>query len=269
MDYKFKKILIGFDNSAASLIALEKAIKTCEAFGAELYLIHVNNDTSKEDHFKDFMYEKAENTGIKIHYVERKGNVSRELQLAEKEVEADLIFLGSHGLNGFQPYWIGSNAIRVVGASHCPVITVQATSAEIDFKNIILPLDNSDETRQKVPYAKVFAKAFNSRVHIYCVSKDSSNATKNKLKIYGKQVADYLKSFNIDYTLSQNYGGSVAQMCIDYAFERKAGLIMMMTETESDSWFMGTLAQQLINHSTVPVMSIHSRDLYLSGASGY
>jgi nucleotide-binding universal stress UspA family protein len=64
-------------------------------------------------------------------------------------------------------------------------------------------------------------------------------------------------------------GKSVAQTCIDYAVEKNAGLIMMMTETESNSWFMGTVAQQLVNHSPVPIMSIHSRDLYLTGQAGY
>ena len=45
--------------------------------------------------------------------------------------------------------------------------------------------------------------------------------------------------------------------------------MLIMTETESAGLFMGTYAQQLVNSSTFPVMSIHSRDTRLVGASGY
>ena len=82
-------------------------------------------------------------------------------------------------------------------------------------------------------------------------------------------VISWLTDIGIKVTYDLRQGSSVAQTCIDYAIERNAGLIMMMTETESNNWFMGTVAQQLVNHSPVPILSIHSRDLYLSGDTGY
>ena len=62
---------------------------------------------------------------------------------------------------------------------------------------------------------------------------------------------------------------NVAESCISYGEEVNAGLMLIMTETESAGLFMGTYAQQLVNSSTLPVMSIHSRDTRLAGASGY
>lgn len=268
MEYQFKKILIGFDNSAASLMAFEKAIVVCRAFATELYVLNVKDPKNTVDYL-EIIERKAQQYHVKIHFLERKGNVSREIHAVEKEIGADLIFMGAHGLNGFQPYWIGSNAMRVVSSSQCPVITVQADSAKTNFSDILLPLDNSIETRQKVPYAVVLAKAFNSTVHVLSVSKDTSEETRNRIAIYGKQTCEYLDKYGIQHTYDLMQGKSVAATCIDYAVKKNAGLIMMMTETENDSWFMGTVAQQLINHSPVPVLSIHSRDLFLTGASGY
>ncbi|MFM9944146.1 MAG: universal stress protein, partial [Bacteroidia bacterium] len=269
MDYKFKKILIGFDNSAAAVIALNKALHTCKIFKTSLYVINVKDPKSAESGYGINIQQEADKFGVPIQYMEKRGHVSREIHATEKEIKADLIFMGAHGLNGFQPYWIGSNAIRVVSASTCPVITVQADAAETDFTNIVLPLDNSVETRQKVPYAAVFAKAFGATIHVLSVSKDKSAETHNRIQIYGKQTMTYLEEREIKCTFDLKQGKSVAQTCIDYGIEKKAGLIMMMTETESNSWFMGTAAQQLVNHSPIPVMSIHSRDLYLAGESGY
>lgn len=269
MDYKFKKILIGFDNSAASVIALQKALETCKIFNTSLYVVNVKDPKNLESGYGINIQQEANKYGVEIQYMEKRGNVSREIHATEKEIKADLIFMGSHGLNGFQPYWIGSNALRVIAASNCPVITVQADSAQTDFSNIILPLDNSSETRQKVPYASLFAKAFNSTIHILAVSKDTTAETHNRLEIYGKQTIKFLDDREIKHTFEMRQGKSVAQTCIDYAVEKNAGLIMMMTETESNNWFMGTVAQQLVNHSPIPVMSIHSRDLNLTGQAGY
>ncbi len=269
MDYKFKKILLGYDNSAASVIALRKALQTCKIFGTCLHVVNVKDPKNLENGYGINIQQEAEKYGVEINYMDKRGNVSREIHATEKEIKADLIFMGAHGLNGFQPYWIGSNAIRVVSSSSCPVITVQADSAPSDFKSIVLPLDNSPETRQKVPYAAILGLAFGATIHVLAVSKNNTDETHNRLEIYGKQTLKYLEDREIKHSFAIRQGKSVAQTCIDYAVEKDAGLIMMMTETENNNWFMGTVAQQLVNHSPIPVLSIHSRDLFLSGQAGY
>ncbi|MCB9251480.1 MAG: universal stress protein [Flavobacteriales bacterium] len=269
MDYTFKKILLAYDHSGASKVALEKALYTCKAFNTGLTIVNIKNAKSTDEDFRSEVETILKNSGVAYEYVERSGNVSKEISILEREIGADLIFMGSHGVQGFQPYWIGSNAYRVVSASSCPVITIQEDSASADFSNILLPLDNSIETRQKVPYCVIFAKAFKATVHILSVSKDSSEETTMKITAYANQTANYLNERGIPNTFDIIQGQSVPQTCIDYAKEKKAGLIMMMTETESASWFMGTYAQQLINHSPIPILSIHSRDLLLMDAAGY
>ena len=269
MDYKFKKILIGFDNSRASQVALDKALQTCKAFGSDLYVVNVKTAKSTQDDFSAIVNEKALLYKVTVHYMERRGTVSKEIAGAERDLGADLIFMGAHGKKGFQPYWIGSNAGRVVSASSCPVITVQEDAANMNFLDIILPLDDSMETRQKVPYAVVMAKGFNATVHILAVSKDKSEETKRLISAYSRQTEIYLDERNVKYTLELRQGTDVPQACIDYALEKKAGMIMMMTGTESANWFMGTYAQQLINHSPIPICAIHSRAMLLAGAAGY
>lgn len=269
MDYKFNKVLLGYDNSAASKVALDKALQTCKAFHSDLYVVNVISSKSNETGFKDEVMSKASAYGIQIHYIEKSGNVSKEISHTEREIGADLIFMGSHGVQGFQPYWIGSNAMRVVSAASCPVITVQEDSANADFSKILLPLDDSIETRQKVPYSVVFAKAFNATIHVLSVSKSISEETTRRINAYANQSINYLEERNVKIVSDIRQGTNVPTACIDYAKENNIGLIMMMAETESSSWFMGTYAQQLVNHSPIPVMAIHGRDLLLADAPGY
>ncbi len=269
MDYKFKKILIGYDNSSASEVALDKALQTCKSFGSDLYVVNVKNKNSSDSNFSDIVNKKARPYNVKVHYMERRGTVSKEIAGAERDIGADLIFMGAHGKKGFQPYWIRSNAGRVVSASQCPVITIMEDAANMNFRDIILPLDDSMETRQKVPYAVILAKGLNATIHILAVSKDKSEETKRLISAYSRQAEEYFDERNVQYTLELMQGENVPQACIDYAIEKKAGLIMMMTGTDGINWFMGTYAQQLISHSPVPVCAIHSRDVLLSGAAGY
>jgi nucleotide-binding universal stress UspA family protein len=46
---------------------------------------------------------------------------------------------------------------------------------------------------------------------------------------------------------------------------------MIMTEQEpnSSAFFMGKFAQQMVNHSPIPVMSIRPREIGIAGGSGY
>jgi D-arabinose 1-dehydrogenase-like Zn-dependent alcohol dehydrogenase len=142
-------------------------------------------------------------------------------------------------------------------------------SSSPELNHILLPLLDSVTTRQKVSYCIQLAKAFGSTVHILGISKSSSSETKKHVSSYVKQTINYLSKKGIKNTHEEKYGVNVAESCISYGEEVNAGLMLIMTETESAGLFMGTYAQQLVNSSTLPVMSIHSRDTRLAGASGY
>jgi nucleotide-binding universal stress UspA family protein len=271
MSIKFKKILVGFDNSPSSKIAIEKSVDTASLFDSEITAVYVtDNEKDPEiDENKKYIIELSERRKRPIEFIVKTGRAYKEINTLEREIGADLIFLGTHGKQGWQPFWIGSTAFRIVSASNCPVITISETTKKVDLQDILLPLADSIESRQKVPYAAVLAKAFNATVHILKVSSDKDKATQNRLNIYARQTEKYLDERNIRWTLHESLGMKVPEACINYSKEVRAGLILIMTETESSGVFMGSYAQQLINESHVPVMSIHSRDLFVAGDVGY
>jgi len=270
MSTDFKHILVGFDHSESSKIALQKAIDTAERFDSKLTVVYVVNEKDDQSEaISNYLLETGKKHAIDIEYVMRHGRIYKEVGQLERELGADLIVIGSHGITGWQPFWVGSNAFRIVSSSNCPVITIQETTKTYDLQDILLPLADSTETRQKVPYAIALAKAFGATIHVLGVSKDNDKGTQMRVHNYMRQTESYLKEHQVKCTCTESFGVNVPERCIEYAKEVRAGLIMIMTETESAGFFMGTYAQQLVNHSPVPVMSIHSRDLNVSGSVGY
>lgn len=271
MDTNYKKILVGFDNSPAATVALDKAIDVALKFGGEIHVVYVesNGHFLDWDSVHDYLDTLREKTGLTIHIHHQKGRAFKEIVHVERDIHADLIITGTHGHGGYMPFWIGSTAYRVVSSSRCPVITVQETAKDMDFKNIIVPIVDSPESRQKLSSAAALAEKFGSTCHVICLSKAKDSETEHHLVVYCKQAVEFFKNRNIPYTYEVESGVNVAQKVIDFSKEKNGGLILMMTETESAGMFMGTVAQQLINHSPVPVMAIHNKHVDGVGGGGY
>ncbi|MBS3914684.1 MAG: universal stress protein [Bacteroidetes bacterium] len=271
MDLKYSKILVGFDHSPSSTVALEKAMEIAKKYGGEIHVVYVENGGHylDWDSVHDYLDHLREKTGLKIHIHHQKGRAFKEIVHVERDIHADLILVGTHSHSGFMPFWIGSTAFRVVSSSKCPVITMLETAKDTSFKNLIVPIVDSPESRQKLSYAADMASHFGGTVHILCLDKGSDPETEHRLVVYCKQAVDFMKNRNIPYTYEVQSGVNVPQTIIDFAVEKKGGMIFMMTETESAGVFMGTVAQQLINHSPVPVMAIHNHHVEGTGGGGY
>ena len=269
-DQAFKKILVAFDNSESSRQAMQKACDIAEQFNSTITAVFVSGEDDKSfDDAKSYLEQFSTAKGIPVNVVQKSGRVYDAVIKLEKEEDFQLILIGAHGKKGWSPFWIGSNAFKVVSTSNCPVITIQDYATDTGISNIVLPLADSSTTRQKVPYASILAQACNATVHILGVSKSDGKEAEQHVSAYVRQTERYLMERDIKYTVAMNLGTKVPEACIEHAKKVEAGLLMIMTETESAGYFMDSYSQQLVNTSPVPVMCIHSRDTRLSGAAGY
>lgn len=251
-------------------IALKKAAEFAERFKGKVHAIYVkNNSKPTNPTIEKSVHDIGKAHGVEIEFIERKGKVYSEISSYERELGADLIIVGTHGNEGWQPFWLGSNAFRIVSAANCPAITIQEFTKDLPLQDIMLPIDDSDSTRQKVPYAAALAKGLHAKVHIYGVTQGSDNATVMRIKKYVEQTNEYLQKRGIVTTTKIDTGVKLVKSILDYRKETKAGLLMMMTDTETTGFTMGSYASDIVNNCQVPVMSIHSRDLNVSGAVGY
>jgi nucleotide-binding universal stress UspA family protein len=270
MENAFKQILLAFDNSDASRVALQKACDFASKFNSDVTALFVSGNTeSSFENSKKFLEDFTTSKGIKFNIIEKKGKVYDEVIKLEKQGDYALIVLGSHGKSGWQPFWVGSNAFKVISSSTCPVITVQEAASPLTLDHILLPIADSNSTRQKVPYCAEIARRFGATIHLFGVSKNSGKETMKNVNSYIRQTERYLAERDIKFTVNTDFGVKVPERILEYALEVKAGLVLIMTETESSGLFMDTYSQQLVNQSPVPIMSIHSRDTRLTGTAGY
>ena len=270
MDFQIKNILVGFDNSKSATIALQKASDTAQRFDAKLHAVYVYKEGRvSPDEIEKSVAAMGDKMGLDIEFLVKTGKVYNEIIALEREIGADIVIIGTHGNEGWQPFWIGSNAFRIASSANCPVITIQETTKEYPLGDILLPLDDDETTRQKVPYAALMAAAFGATVHIYSVSQSTSSTVKNRLSAYGHQAEKFLHERGIKNTFKTQFGGDIVKNIMSYSKEIRAGLVMIMADTESKGIIMGSYSQDIVNNSIVPVMIMHSRDLAISGAVGY
>jgi nucleotide-binding universal stress UspA family protein len=262
MNLSFKHILVPVDGSVQSLVAFRTAAFFAKKYSAQLTVVDISEETVKT------LLQK-ESQEIKYQYIHKNGKVFKGIIEASKETDADLIVMGTHGITGFEEFWMGSNAYKVVSLAKCPVLTMREEIKPNAFKNIVLPIDTSFESRQKVSFAVSLAKQFGATVHVLGVSVDKDKESEHLINIYTRQIMTTLQDEGIPATLEKNLGGNITNITIDYATSTNADLIIIMTEQEPQigSFFLGKFAQQMINHSTIPVISLMPReDLILTDA---
>jgi nucleotide-binding universal stress UspA family protein len=83
-----------------------------------------------------------------------------------------------------------------------------------------------------------------------------------------RQVCNNIAEKGVPCTSSIQLGGNPTELILAYAKVKNADLITIMTEQETNivSFFSGKYSEQMIKNSTVPVLSIHPKDLIVSDA---
>jgi nucleotide-binding universal stress UspA family protein len=276
-----KRILIPVDFSETGMLALDHGAFMARIFKAELYLLHsiekidfpfnvdgtvlfLNDDdgdkleaiTTKK--INDLSDKIAITNGIHVIPLLKKGRVVSAVADVVDEFLIDIIVMGTHGAKGFEEYFIGSNAHKTVSITSCPVITIQTHAQKIGFENIVLPIDNSLHSRQKVDVVIELANHYGAKVHILGLINTNEDINENKFNIKIDSVEKALKHAKLAYVRKIVKGKNLAVESMNYSNEIKADLIVIMTDHESNltGMFLGGFAKQIINHSQIPVMSI-------------
>ena len=265
-----KEIIVAIDFSKGSMYALDLAIDIANKTDANIMMVWVDNQSEADSvaeirneaksHIEKIEeeYQKKLNKG-KLSYKLRKGRVYSEIANQAKYNDADLIIAGTHGTSGFEKMWMGSNAFRIVTYAPCPVITIRyGFNFNKKLERIILPIDSSMDTRQKVPFTCKIAKYFDAEIHVLGLYTTSLKAIQRKVDTYVDQVEKYLKDNNVKFVINFVTADNTTNSTIEYSQKVNADLIAIMTEQEKTAanFWLGPYAQQMVNNSPIPVLSI-------------
>ncbi|RLD44105.1 MAG: hypothetical protein DRI86_08360 [Bacteroidetes bacterium] len=273
-------IIVAMDFSEGAINALNFAVMVANAIQANIMMVWV--DKSKQastvysnasdprlevkKRFESLIEEYSERfTGGKFLYKMRYGKVFTEITNQAKYHDADLIIAGTHGASGFDEFWMGSNAYKIVAHAVCPVLTLRAFDGnDRVIKKILLPIDSTRETRQKILFTSYLARHFDAELVILSVFSSKVDTIISLVEGYVKQAAKYCEDNDIKYSVDSFDAENITNSTIKYAKENDIDLISIMTDQESSpmNLFLGPYAQQMVNHSPIPVLSIRSKNIY-------
>jgi nucleotide-binding universal stress UspA family protein len=257
-------ILVPVDFSEQSLIALSQSYNLAKFTESTITLLHINDGKVKDAQNKldKLAEEVSEKSGLKANTMIVKGTPYQAVVKAAEKTKAILIVLGFDNSKG---------VMKLIRKSPCPVLTIKGKSHRNGCENIVLPLDLTKETREKVVKAIEFAKFFNATIRVISVRLIAERKHENKLIAYSHQVQKFIKSKKVACTIKTLEGTDIARLVIDYANEINADLIMIMSQQELSlkDLFVGTTAKKIVDLSKIPVLSIRPSKAKVTASSGY
>lgn len=274
-----KDIVVAIDFSKGSIHALEYAIELANLTHTNVSMVWVDNMSGNEltsvteskeirnealgsfdellEAYKDKLLHGKLTTKV------RKGKIYQELTNHVKQSECCLMIIGTHGSSGFEEYWIGTNAFRIVSSIPTPIITVKYSyDLKRGFRKILLPIIHTTQTTQKIVFAADLAKATGADINLLAINTSGIKSVQRLVDNNVLKAEKYLDEKGVSYTVASMSGKNLAGDIIDHARLVDADLIVIMTDIQdqANSILLGPFAQQLVSHSPVPVLSMHPRD---------
>ena len=270
-----KSIIVGTDFSQGSYVALELAVDIANRMRCDILLVWVRREKmlftgEQMDMLTNLATDKLRSLcekfqplmdGGTIHHAILNGKVSTAIADAARRELSPMIVIGTNGASGFEKFFIGSQAARIVQDSPCPVLTMrQGYDFHKRLERIVVPIRVNANSRQKVPPAAAMAKIFGSEVHILGLLdlKEEESA----LRTYIGQSIDFLEREGVPYHFEIRTYSTYSDTVLKYADDIKADLVIINTEQDRviSQIFLGTNAQQVVHKAQIPVLCIHPED---------
>lgn len=259
--------LVPTDFTKVADIALNHAVNLAKRLEGEVCLLHV---VSKEGNIEptneklSFIADKAfKESGIKVGYIVRMGNIFDDIGDVAAELGAKFIVMGTHGLTAFQKI-TGSHALKVITNSTVPFIVVQEKVQNREYQKIVLPLDLSRDTRQKLQITVSLAKNFNSKIYIVIPSEadqySKGNLDKN-LELAKSILDENGLSYEVKAIDSKDYVNNLKK----FSVEAGADLIAIVNSAEGGLLGSSEAQEIITNESSIPVLCVNSAVSYSSG----
>jgi nucleotide-binding universal stress UspA family protein len=271
-----KKILIPTDFSECADEAIKVGAQIAKKTDSEIILIHmlelpthmsdaISNETSIPEImlFKNKANERLKEiknrdylSGIKITEILRLDTTQKGIANYLKENnDTNLIIMGSHGSSGINEIFIGSNTEKIVRQSEIPVLVIKNKAENFTTSNLIFASDFSDEIKK--PFEKVleYCKLFGSKLNLVMIcTPNSFKSTSAAQNTINKFISDFdMPEFSFEIYNEIN----IEKGILNFSNEKKGDIIAFCTHgrTTLNHFFSGSISEDLVNHSTKPVLT--------------
>ena len=271
-----KNIVVGIDFSKNSENALRHGVAVALKTNAKLHIVWVKNPASGEklgatddNHMLELAQAKlaelekisrTEAPGHEINSVILEGKPYLKIAQYAENLPESLLIVGSHGASGFEEMFVGSNTMKIVGLSKVPVLIIGShVQINRDLTKVLLPIDTSFETLQKVKFSCEIAKAFSAKVSHLGICMPCTSETRHIINVQLNNAANICDGMNVRYSASTiDVRGSFADSVVTWAKNEDVNLIAIMREEEDDitSFWLASNTRQLMNLAPMPLLVI-------------
>lgn len=255
--------LVPTDFTSVADCALEHALSVAKTVNGHVTLLHVIGKANERQNAQTKLAEAAQKasqlSGITVDTVVKEGNIFDDIGGVAESLGAKLIFMGTHGVKGMQ-HIMGSYAVKVFTNSNVPFVVVQERGIRNGYKNIVLPMDLSKESKQKLDLTIKMATYFGAKVHIFS-QHENDEFVKKSIMLNTNYAKNELKKHNIDFDIQEapEKGNFVKQM-LAYAKNSDADLIAVVNSQERGvhELLHGTAERETItNEAQIPVLMVN------------
>ena len=273
-----RRIVVATDLSANARVARRRAERLAHAVGAEVHLVYVTPEPDPAaalavlpDEIGDLealrlLLEAAEQTGERA----RGGAIQASFRCrrqpavgileAAREVEADLIAMGTHGRAGLRRWALGSVAEGVVQAAPCPVIAVRegVEPAPERPRRLLVAADLSARTPPLVAHARALAALTGAQLDLVHVARPPKplllrDGFRAALPARAADAEGRLRALGGDDARCVLLVGDPARELVRFAGAHHADLVLVATDRGGA---LGGVTARLLQTAPCPVLSI-------------
>lgn len=271
-----KNIIVGIDFSANSINSLRHAVAISLKTNLPIHLVWVKTPGAAKglgkgtiDDFTAIAQLKLEDLAHRCHAeaphvqivtVILEGKPFIELTKYAANQPGSILIMGTHGMSGFEEKFVGGNAFKTVAESTVPTLVLrESIKVNHDLIEVLVPIDTSFETLQKMRHAIVLAKIFSAKIVLLGILAINSKEEKHIVTIQLKHAVRMCERANVRHEAQQVIvSGNAAKSILDYAKNRDINLMVIMKEEEVDivDFWSGNTTRQLLNTAPMPLLII-------------
>lgn len=290
-------IVVGYDGSPGSRLALDWAVQTAKRDDRQLTLLHCVGltmtptfrayDPGLQAHAYDEMSRGvlAEAIDIATQTLDRKdihplsviGSAAAELVGAS--TQADLVVTGSRGHGAISAGLLGSTSYAVIAHAHCPAVVVRGDEVVHAGRAhpVVVAFDDSKNAQKALETGVMVAVAADSPLHVVAVDNvggldawpetDSMLGREEMMAQMHRRVGETLRQVVDDAARAHPglevhtsvLGGGAGAAIAAYAADVRAGLVVMGSRGHGGftGMLLGSVSHRVVHDSPCPVMVIH------------
>jgi len=163
--------------------------------------------------------------------------------------------MGSHGSQGFEELFIGSNAEKVVRTANQPVLVVKEDCELYQINDFVYATNFDNEDKPSLSTAQNFAASINAKLHLVWINTAntfrSTHETESKMNLLLSDMSLNNYSLNIYNDISVEKG------IFNFANSVNAGMIGISTHGRKgiSHFINGSLGEDVVNHAVRPVLT--------------